>query len=169
MCANNLRQIGIAWYLYLDDNDETFPASVESHMFGGKAGQKWYRVETAETRILNKYLDVFSEEDKNGLEVFHCPSDSKPTMRIGYTEFDYCGNSYQYNESLNSNKLSSIQVPLTRLWLADDYSFYHGNSIDNTKKNVLFVDGHVKMYNYTDDYDIGNDDPSKEVYIRPSR
>ena len=37
-CANNLRQHGIAWYLYLDDHDEMFPTTEFSGAFGGKVG-----------------------------------------------------------------------------------------------------------------------------------
>ena len=37
-CTNNLRQHGIAWYLYLDDHDEYFPVVGHSSGYGGKAG-----------------------------------------------------------------------------------------------------------------------------------
>ena len=70
-CANNLRQHGVAWYLYLDEHDERFPASgaprdegdtCDSYTFGGKAGTGNY---TADIRPLNRYLDV---TDTSGVE-----------------------------------------------------------------------------------------------------
>ena len=50
LCANNLRQHGVAWYLYLDDNNELFPSYASDVLpingglggrtstFGGKTG-----------------------------------------------------------------------------------------------------------------------------------
>lgn len=94
MCANNLRQIGIGWHLYLDEHNDTFPSGNPygiigigprgplyysiSYTFGGKKGKefpdaKW----PANVRLLNPYLQIYSEADKAALEVFHCPSDIK--------------------------------------------------------------------------------------------
>ena len=80
MCTNNLRQIGIAWYLYLDDHDERFPkydipasdTQCDSRTFGGK--ESISGGSTASDRPLNRYLDIYSENDKSALEVFHFPS-----------------------------------------------------------------------------------------------
>lgn len=48
MCANNLRQHGIAWYLYLDDHNGCFPqdgvpdqGGTRSYTYGGKSGAYW--------------------------------------------------------------------------------------------------------------------------------
>ena len=81
-CANNLRQHGIAWYLYLDDHDEKFP-SCDSFLFGGRSGNL----------PLNKYLDIYSDESPN-VEIFHCPDDSKPVNPLQPPSFEIFGNSY---------------------------------------------------------------------------
>ena len=44
-CANNLRQIGVAWILYLDEHDEKFPTSFihpdrGDVAWGGKIGNQ---------------------------------------------------------------------------------------------------------------------------------
>ena len=44
MCANNLRQIGIAWHMYLDDHNETFPRRI-----GSIASEKILPCSTAES------------------------------------------------------------------------------------------------------------------------
>ena len=81
-CANNLRQIGIAWHLYLDDHDEMFPVDIGGTAFGGKQGRGDGSA-TAEERPLNPYLDIYSEDDVGALELFHCPSDQPGRYRLG--------------------------------------------------------------------------------------
>ncbi len=64
-CANNLRQHGIAWYLYLDEHDERFPALVSPpndeqttpQTFGGQKGHYGVGFE-AKNRPLNRHLDI---------------------------------------------------------------------------------------------------------------
>ncbi|MBU4375995.1 MAG: type II secretion system GspH family protein, partial [Candidatus Omnitrophica bacterium] len=72
MCINNLRQHGIAWYLYLDDHNDCFPPSMGGSMefyFGGKVPQG--------SRPLNPYLQITDFESPN-TEVFHCLDDARP-------------------------------------------------------------------------------------------
>jgi prepilin-type N-terminal cleavage/methylation domain-containing protein len=38
VCANNLRNIGVAWHLYLNENEDTFPQNKQGNMawyYGG--------------------------------------------------------------------------------------------------------------------------------------
>ncbi len=76
-CINNLRQHGIAWYLYLEDNDEFFPRTdwlygscvpllggSYTHTFGGKLGAVAPYSNSsygAQYRVLNRYLDIEGE------------------------------------------------------------------------------------------------------------
>jgi len=123
ICANNLRQHGIAWYLYLDDHNDCFYRAqangVPPNMgggtgvdFGGKQGvlfasdYGW----GAKYRILNPYLGIdtskpdWREVEKDpGLEIFHCPDDIKEYFpNYGYSCFDYFGNSYATNDRIYS-------------------------------------------------------------------
>ncbi len=163
MCANNLRQIGIAWHLYLDDHDDRFPSFLtewspppgpfiwtNAVVFGGKKGTT---PAAAEDRVLNPYLDVRSDDDKNALEVFHCPNDRKST---GY--FEVYGNSYWANAPLliyvvppvANRPLSSITAPASKLMLTMDNIYVHYHNRVNKAPwfwNVVFLDGHVKMHN----------------------
>lgn len=160
-CINNLRQIGIAWYLYLDENDETFPSSSG---WGGKGGnQSGYGILDASGKPLNRYLDVYSENDRMALEVFHCPSD-KGQLAHGYTMFEEIGTSYAiYWGGLTLSDTSFCEV--SRCALVYEYDSYHGGTVPNAKMNILFMDGHVKMHLV--DAEVDNTmfcaDPSKPV------
>jgi len=156
-CASNLRQIGIAWYLYLDEHDGWFPDfgdPARATEFGGKG------IDETDALPLNPYLDVYSAEDKAALEVFHCPSDRGET---GYGEsyFDTAGTSYMANlylmggVGLSAETLSSITAPYSKLWLTEELSGrFHGPE-NNQRMNVLFLDGHVKIHNFYADWNSG--------------
>ena len=207
MCANNLRQIGIAWHLYLDDHNDCFPkyggpASDEqcaSQTFGGKSNK--YGSDPAENRPLNHYLDVYSENNTAAIEIFHCPSDKKSIFGTD-TAFVLYGTSYYTNNLilylsdvptalLQKRSLSSITVPHSKLLLTSEYvvdidvsltgwsgrrpppspvhsgETYHGGITPNAKVNILFLDGHVKMHDYSTDFNFSNNDPPKSVYADP--
>jgi prepilin-type N-terminal cleavage/methylation domain-containing protein/prepilin-type processing-associated H-X9-DG protein len=158
-CANNLRQHGIAWHLYLNDHDDKFPSEggpsdVEClpYTFGGKpraAGM---------VRPLNRYLDIDSITSPN-LEVFQCPDDKKPLKGIPgmKTVFNKQGTSYKANWTIISftgsrieRPLSTITYPLSKVWMErcdEECNPGHGGGVYNKDVEhpvmVLFVDGHV--------------------------
>ena len=107
-CTNNLRQHGVAWHMYLDDNDERFPVSglppdvfqCDAMTFGGKAGNAdpYNRDSYAPIRRpLNRYLDV---DNTSSAEVFHCPNDTKPHPLCDTASFEHIGNSYYKNGAI---------------------------------------------------------------------
>ena len=164
-CLSNLRQHGIAWYLYLDDHGDRFPflSGSELTIFGGKNGGFHYsNIHTpASERLLNAYLEIYSENDKQALEVFHCPDDIKPyTVGLAkMTTFDGYGNSYVGNIKFFSltghgsytpqRTLSSITCPHSKLFLEMCFPLNrpgHGGkglTGNETPVMVLFVDGHA--------------------------
>ena len=184
-CANNLRQQGIAWHLYLDDHDDTFPSYTSGlHIsYGGKKGE-WVPT-YAKYRILNPYLgiDVSKPQDEvekdPSLEIFHCPGDSAI-----YSNFNYrYGNSYMTNSQLltfgapnaGPRPLSSVTAPYSKLTLATEPYTYHNRAWRADGYNiiiVLFLDGHVKLQYFRNDFDEDTtddyNDPSKDVYHDPT-
>ncbi len=168
-CANNLRQHGIAWYLYLDDHDDCFPKfgylpyceEVDWLTFGGKQGKfypdfRW----DAEHRILNRYLDITSETSP-ALAVFHCPADKRGAIFYETESFyDAWGNSYLINldvirkrgpspPNAIPRRLSTITSPRDKVVLELDIpQSIPGHSgggfvMGRTPVMVLFIDGHV--------------------------
>ena len=153
-CVNNLRQIGVAWYLYLDDHDNCFPVYDDGSelvprigdtycnesTFGGKVAGFTQR---ANTRPLNKYLNVVTElGDEAASEIFHCPSDKPgvffsdgyiPLYKLQMSTFDIYGNSYLANRNILyyevGNKpvprpLSTVATPYSETWLVRDFNLY---------------------------------------------
>jgi prepilin-type N-terminal cleavage/methylation domain-containing protein/prepilin-type processing-associated H-X9-DG protein len=146
-CSNNLRQHGIAWYMYLEDHDDRFPdsKSVIPQTFGGKPIHFKYRP-------LNRYLDIDSGTSPN-LKVFHCPADTKPGTE-GFIQFYGVGNSYYLNPKIlvyigGKRPFSTITNPHNRVYLEScNYECYPGHGGGGERKKpvlvmVLFVDGHV--------------------------
>ena len=139
-CAANLRQLGLANSLYVDDSDQRFPTHKDGpvfsyHAWGGKRGVEYLE----DYRFINAYVNVdrkVTNTDNEGVfKVFHCPNDKgatkgrwsadrKPTL------FDSFGNSYFYNSGGNENgekglhgkRATEIRSP-SLLVLANDYPF----------------------------------------------
>jgi len=156
-CQSNLSQLSLAWRMYLDDNNETFPY-VHEERFGGVAGT-WPDYQRG-----NRRLTSYAGDGR----LFRCPADH------GYGGLENCfeqlGTSYVYNCRGNVNtygyglalkKVTSLNLPLDKIiligdagigtywnsypilppWLVVNPPWWH----DRTKAlmNVLFVDLHV--------------------------
>ena len=170
VCISNLKQLGLAWMMYLQDNDGTF---CDEHgnacwwIWGGKVGtvgeghgpypfNKLYPFpdDPSAERPLNLYVG-------NNLSIFHCPSDKgRPT--VSWNErctYDAMGNSYSYNcvgdsieGGLLGKKLSRVRNPSKTILIGDgvivEYARGETAQIRWHQKtepwaNVCFVDGHV--------------------------
>jgi prepilin-type N-terminal cleavage/methylation domain-containing protein len=80
VCGNQLRQLGLANTLYLDDNEEKFPNHRDGvvrsyYAWAGKAGTEY----PDETRFINPYVSInrtVNTNDNEGIfRVFRCPND----------------------------------------------------------------------------------------------
>jgi prepilin-type N-terminal cleavage/methylation domain-containing protein len=101
-CASNERQIGLAFAMYADDNNETFPVHPDWASTGGKNGT--YDVFVAATnRPLNRYTLA--------MEVFHCPADKGDIFRntVARTNCYYqYGNSYLVNWAVDAFRVKHV-------------------------------------------------------------
>jgi prepilin-type N-terminal cleavage/methylation domain-containing protein len=100
LCQGNLKQITIAWHVYLNDNEGDFVQRVNiNHEFGGWKGYGGLGL----YRPLNSYLELPPEiETEDEAKVFSCSADSGgvfsyPSHELAYNIF---GNSYQTNTLL---------------------------------------------------------------------
>ncbi|MDD5679758.1 MAG: type II secretion system protein [Candidatus Omnitrophica bacterium] len=197
LCANNLRQHGIAWYLYLDDHNECFPrfdihpddgGAGGAMGFGGKDGIAYGNdAYKAEYRALNRYLDIFDENSSN-VEIFHCPDDKQPFLTGGTTVFNAFGSSYYANEKILSpyygdpfgepgeSPLSKITSPRNKVFLERCYEEElpgHGRKDtrfppQTTSVMILFVDGHVAgPFLWMDDVERWNPVTDKKLLYAP--
>ena len=185
-CVNNLRQHGIAWYLYLGDHNDRFPrhappsyGGTQVWSFGGGDSDHGSGDDDAEYRALNRYLDI-TDGDSPNTKIFQCPDDQK-SYQAGYpgTAFVRYGNSYRMNGSIiiygsggqNQRPLSTITRPHSRIYLERCINSNvpghggSGNTPPKTPVMVLFLDGHVNgPFLYTDEFENTPDpQPDKKV------
>ncbi len=181
-CLNNLRQQGIAWYMYLDEHNDCFPAYSDppndtqcmETTFGGKAGDSGF---AATSRPLNRYLGI---NNTTPADVFHCPDDIKAAQGQSRTVFDVFGNSYYINPCIllygvtDRRPLASITNPRNKVWFEmcslDMVPGHSGKGFQGnfTPVMVLFVDGHVKGPYLSDSEFDWFDNPSKSVCWYPN-
>jgi len=158
-CISNLKQLGLAWSMYLQDNNETFYDVACWWIWGGKvgtvgAGHGPYPFnDSTFIRPLNHYVS-------DSLEVFHCPSDSGRPLEFPNEPhtYDTMGNSYSYNCVGNSSvggllgkKLSQVRDSSKTVLVGDGVIVEYSPGTYNIRwhnktapwANVLFVDGHV--------------------------
>ena len=151
-CASNLRQIGLATFMYADENDDFLPFA-------------WYN--EPDPQVNNFYAllaPVVFKADFDGYSdfmqgVFACPSRPKEPllginpMRVSYTMNQF--NSIAFPDP-KTRRLAQAEVSETsqRILAADvDYHYNHPplsqistNQIGfkhNSRANIVFFDGHV--------------------------
>ncbi len=182
VCANNLRQHGIAWHMYFDDHDDTFPLyqDAQSTAFAGTLGAP-----------LNPYLGIVGSS-KGELGVLHCAADIQKIPGLGSTIFEVSNNSYLSNNELYIDgahrNLADITTPFNRLWIETCYpgalpghgmatpedAWMHvasGTGNLEIPVMVLFLDGHVEgTYKYCFEFEsTTQQDNTKQVLTLPLR
>jgi len=178
LCASNLKQIGLANALYLEDFSDRFPSGKDAidtyYRWGGKKGTTY----ADDTRFLNPYIAVdhkVKTNESGAALVFKCPADNGVVSKSeGWSRkpayFDWAGRSYGYNVDGNNNgdkdglfnkKFSQIRNPSAVILAADlpFYAFfmnlnpwaeaYWHDPRRNGFGNLLFVDSHVSYFQAT--------------------
>ena len=172
-CQSNLRQIGVAWMSYLNDNAQRFPTAPPAidlrWAYGGKHPSLHMNNHQMKTRPLNPYVNDRTVNTP-GLRVFQCPDDRNIFNRFtngegtfGHTTFEYYGNSYPANTvffrgNLYFNdprkyipvNLAEVQLSYSTVLLAGDPAtaihlpLWDGEFHGNDmRENALLLDGHV--------------------------
>ncbi len=102
-CQSNLRQIAVAWSMYLDDNEGRFYQGRNANLdYGG-----WKGIQGWSPRPLNRYfnlpVDLPEEfEIENDARIFCCPADrgGVPGYAAQEKAYHYLGTSFQTNVML---------------------------------------------------------------------
>jgi prepilin-type N-terminal cleavage/methylation domain-containing protein len=98
-CASNLHQIGLAYQMYVDDNEDYYPTQTSWASGGGKQGNSGERSDGAYGRGIGgavpaeeRPLNAYSSEDVHG-----CPADKGDSFAVNMDVkscFNAYGNSY---------------------------------------------------------------------------
>lgn len=151
VCTGKMKQIGIAWGMYLGDYEDYFP-----YPSGGYGT-------VIPINILSPYLGNQTVGTTAYYQAFACPEE-------GYDAFSYCVNFWIPNELLYSSgtdrrtplKASSISHPSMRIvsmecrkgWAQASYYTEAGGSAyrHNNKSAAIYqmLDMHVSMYRFVD-------------------
>ena len=165
-CISNVKQIGMAWMMYVQDFDETFPPNNSP----AATNSEWMlRPGTTfpckPCRPINKVTGlpydprVFANPYIKNTDIFHCPSDVGIPASIvdepskGKPVWKFEGTSYCLNTVVTRlATLAAIPVPADTYMGAEVYG-WHGDDANNRwstrtghpNRMAYFVDGHAKV------------------------
>ncbi len=114
---SNLRQIAIAWQVYIQDHDGRFyQMGNANHEFGGWRGDGGFGT----YRPLNPYIDLPLENmDGENTKLYRCPADVGGVSGTSLTAYQHFGNSYQTNLMLIGPTQLETDIPEPRKTLHD--------------------------------------------------
>jgi prepilin-type N-terminal cleavage/methylation domain-containing protein/prepilin-type processing-associated H-X9-DG protein len=140
VCLSNLRQVGVAVQLYVQDSNNRLPFMSDIY-----------------PTATNKYPgpDLVLSNHLGNVNVLRCPSDKwpadKPQARpqAGLTYFDQTGCSYAWNDFLNGQDAEHLSViglnfDPHQIPLFFDKEKFHLARGDPKARNFLYADGHIK-------------------------
>ena len=102
-CLNNEKQVGLAFFLFADDNQDMYPSTSSWDNFGGTVGKSdQFGGFTGETnRPLNRYAV--------NVNLFHCPSDKGDSLVPQFkTAWEMSGTSYRTQWGYNSFRIEHV-------------------------------------------------------------
>jgi prepilin-type N-terminal cleavage/methylation domain-containing protein len=135
-CVSNLKQLGVALYLYANENDSKLPEAEPKPSTPLDPAMPLPRI----SWLLARQLDYNTNAMPTALTVFRCTKDvGPPAWPENYFEKE--GSSYQFEFSitLRNRKLDSLTDRSPMMY---DYENFHAQGPTGTKF-VVFGDGHV--------------------------
>lgn len=153
-CLSNEKQLGLAFAMYVQDNDETFPGAPDGAAgIGQYGGWVWYsqfdNPQTGPSTAIDPTKGALYPYARNA-QIYRCPSDNRGTV------------SYEMNGLLRYAFAGSVYDESTCLLLVEENQFgtandgYFNTAMDpvmrrhNEGAGYGFVDGHAKWYKWSD-------------------
>lgn len=160
ICMNNLKQIGLSFYMYIDDFDGYFPAYDDPFPSG-----YWLWMGRGWRFLLSPYIKKsISQKDPS---ILYCPSDRTAPKKWESTSYGYSMSFYHSPEQINQmtdksytydinkifptigQKISNVRHPSKKAivseWLDNHTGTESGWWSWQGARNYLFVDGHVEF------------------------
>jgi len=169
-CVSNEHQIGLAYMMYADDHNDSYPRSPGWNADGGVKGKvddHHGGAAPPEKRPLTPYTKA--------TDLFHCPADVGDSLYpLSKTVWEAFGNSYRTQFGVNTFRVRHVTAhvddrtirpikgteisihPINKIICGD--SPWHGNRVSGDPKsawhtfrgkrshNILFGDGHAQFY-----------------------
>lgn len=148
-CLNNLKQQATGWLMYVEDNNDIFPAQAGNGCTGSGTG---FEIHTWHDAIGSKLVSDYKFNDFNtkSLKIFQCSN---------YSDSSSKHLSYGYNQRLANIKLNRVRTPAFHFVAGDRSPTASTTStVDDATKlnfgfrhpmsaNVFFIDGHANSIN----------------------
>jgi prepilin-type N-terminal cleavage/methylation domain-containing protein len=150
-CASNLKQLGLAFLMYSQDYDETFPVHWDA-----LRRKQWGDVDIDVAQILYPYIKQGVTTSATGLQlgtgIWLCPEDSVgggPLGKDRQAKNQERRTSYYYNVWLTNTPSATISKDVTRcILIQDNWIDTHTKAGETRAWNVCYADGHVKWVSY---------------------
>jgi prepilin-type N-terminal cleavage/methylation domain-containing protein/prepilin-type processing-associated H-X9-DG protein len=134
-CRSNLRSIGWAFRMYLDDNDNKMPPA--ANLPSAQLNEK---------QPITNFLKTYLHDAK----IFKCPADNGIQYQDGNKSyFEVEGSSYWYEDLLGGQPVAASWMATRRgeneinIQVMYDYEPFHGPAGRPGSKSYLYADGHV--------------------------
>jgi prepilin-type N-terminal cleavage/methylation domain-containing protein len=160
-CSSQLRQITLAWTVYLDDSGGQFYQGVNANLnYGG-----WRGIKAWAPRPLNRYVGLAGDPCESDARLFRCPADRggvpgsmllEKAFRVNGTSYatnvfligqDHCGHfseqtgplDDQISQRLPDMNLKKVTANPSRLLLIGDFGWvnqWRGTALSQTSKEL---------------------------------
>ena len=176
-CANNLRQLFLAFSMYLLENKDTYPAAQDPYRSG-----YWFWMGRGWRETMESYVP---RGDENEAGVFLCPSDPRSEERFDNTSYAYSMTFYHSPEQIDAmtsvtdnysnpvptlpQQASQLQWPSKKIllgeWYANHAAFPNDKGWFGTtgKRLYMFADGHVEYLDATEILPANDGNPNPNI------
>ncbi len=159
LCTNNLRQMGMAFMMYLEENQQTYPAAQDP-----TTGDPWVWLWMG--RGWQPLLEVYVPHGENNEGIFWCPNDSRSVQDYARTSYAYSMAFYHSVEQINAmdnaadtyaqpvktipQRAANVLYPSKKILVGEWYANHSAFGMDKGwfgpggSRLYLFADGHVE-------------------------
>lgn len=182
VCASNLKQIGMAFYFYLEDHNQFFPLADDPV---STTPYYWLWMGRGWRGLLMPYIQGgISAEDPN---VLYCISDTVAPTQWESTSYAYSMSFYHSREHINfmnepsytydatkivtsvAQRITVVVEPCKKVLVAEWLDNHTGGGNDwwswEGSRNYLFVDGHVQFLRAEDILPAGDGLPDVNLTV----
>lgn len=159
-CANNLRQLFLAFEMYTHDHQGYYPSADDDSL-------PWLWMGRGFRPVLEEYVP----RGKDHPGVFWCPSDTRSAQVFDSTSYAYSmafyhspqqinamdrGSDYSNPQPAKPQKTTSVRYPAKKILLGEWYSNHRAFTGDSGwwdklgSRNYLFADGHAEYLDAAD-------------------